>query len=88
VAARGNTRCVCRKCCNKIPMEDLEGILHQELKGFFARPEKIALQFKEAMAMIRRKAGAKARMPFKEDTKIRFKCAIEDWTISPRDDIL
>ena len=39
---------VCRKCCNKIPMKDLEDIVHQELKGFFAQPEKIAAHLKEA----------------------------------------
>ena len=39
---------VCRKCCNKIPMKDLEDIVHQELKGFFAQPEKIAKHLSEA----------------------------------------
>lgn len=39
---------VCRKCCNKIPMVDLETIFHQELKAFFAKPERIAEHLKEA----------------------------------------
>jgi hypothetical protein len=30
-------------------MKDLEDILHQELKGFFAKPGKVALHFKEAI---------------------------------------
>jgi len=33
---------VCRKCHNKIPMTDLEAIFQEELKGFFAQPERIA----------------------------------------------
>lgn len=39
---------VCRKCCNKIPMVDLETIFHQELKAFFAQPERIVQHLKEA----------------------------------------
>ena len=38
----------CRKCCNKVGMKDLEVIVHQELKGFFAQPQKIAEHLKEA----------------------------------------
>src|ERR1035441_8535748 len=33
---------VCRKCHNKIPMTDLEAIFHEELKAFFAEPQRIA----------------------------------------------
>jgi site-specific DNA recombinase len=33
---------VCRKCHNKIPIVDLEGIFHDELKAFFANHERIA----------------------------------------------
>jgi site-specific DNA recombinase len=33
---------VCRKCHNKIPIVDLDGIFHEELKGFFADRQKIA----------------------------------------------
>ncbi|MDA1277209.1 MAG: recombinase family protein [Verrucomicrobia bacterium] len=38
----------CRKCCNKIPMKDLEGIFQDELKAFFAQPHKIAEHLREA----------------------------------------
>ena len=38
---------VCRKCHNKIPIVDLEGIFHDELKAFFA-PERIATHLQEA----------------------------------------
>ncbi len=40
---------VCRKCHNKIPIVDLEGIFHQELKAFFAQPERIAEHLKSAV---------------------------------------
>lgn len=33
---------LCRKCNNKIPIVDLEGIFHDELQVFFTSPEKIA----------------------------------------------
>jgi len=39
---------VCRKCNNKIPIVDLEGIFHDELKAFFANPERIAHHLQEA----------------------------------------
>ena len=39
---------VCRKCHNKIPMTDLEAIFHDELKAFFAEPERIAEHLKAA----------------------------------------
>jgi site-specific DNA recombinase len=39
---------VCRKCHNKIPIEDLDAIVRQELKGFFANTERIAEHLKEA----------------------------------------
>ncbi|MDB6124318.1 MAG: Site-specific recombinase [Pedosphaera sp.] len=39
---------VCRKCCNKVPMRDLEEIFVHEMKAFFAQPEKIAKHLKEA----------------------------------------
>jgi len=31
----------CRKCCNKIPITDLENIVHEELKMFFTQPERV-----------------------------------------------
>ena len=39
---------VCRKCCNKIAIKDLEEICHLELKAFFAQPERIAAHLQEA----------------------------------------
>jgi site-specific DNA recombinase len=33
---------ICGKCYNKIPIVDLEGVFHDELKAFFAAPERIA----------------------------------------------
>jgi len=38
----------CRKCCNKIPLPDLENIFHQEMKAFFAQPERIAQHLTDA----------------------------------------
>ena len=38
----------CRKCCNKIPIVDLEDIVRQELKVFFGQPERIAEHLKNA----------------------------------------
>jgi hypothetical protein len=34
---------VCRKCLNKIPIVDLDAIIHEELKAFFAAPEQVAV---------------------------------------------
>jgi hypothetical protein len=39
---------VCQKCLTKIPIVDLEAILYDELKVFFAAPENIAKRFEEA----------------------------------------
>jgi site-specific DNA recombinase len=38
----------CRKCCNKIPIADLEDITRQELKVFFGQPARIAEHLKNA----------------------------------------
>jgi site-specific DNA recombinase len=38
----------CRKCSNKIPIVDLEGIMREELKAFFNEPEKLAQHLREA----------------------------------------
>ena len=38
----------CRKCCNKIPVPDLENIFFGEMKAFFAHPERIAEHLQEA----------------------------------------
>lgn len=39
---------VCRECHNKIPIVDLEAIFQQEMKGFFAEPERIAEHLQSA----------------------------------------
>ena len=39
---------VCEECLTKIPVVDLEAIVYDELKAFFAAPESIAERFKEA----------------------------------------
>lgn len=39
---------ICLKCHNKIPVEDLDAIVYEELKGFFAEPEKIAAHLSDA----------------------------------------
>ena len=39
---------VCRKCQNKIPIVDLELIFQEEMKAFFARPERIAVHLQSA----------------------------------------
>ena len=43
-----NPKYFCRKCCNKIPIVDLEAIVQQELKAFFGQPERIAGHLQEA----------------------------------------
>ena len=43
-----SSKYVCRKCHNKIPIIDLEGIFQEELKAFFAEPKRIAEHLKEA----------------------------------------
>ena len=45
----------CRKCCNKIPMVDLEDIFYQELKSFFSEPQRVAEHLKKAHEKIAEK---------------------------------
>jgi site-specific DNA recombinase len=42
---KGSSKYVCRKCHNKVPVEDIEEVFHSELKDFFASPERIASHF-------------------------------------------
>lgn len=44
----GTPKYLCRKCNNKIPVDDLEAIFHEELSAFFIAPEKIAAHLIEA----------------------------------------
>jgi site-specific DNA recombinase len=39
---------ICRKCWNKIPIVDLEAIVHEELKAFFSAPEQVAANLQKA----------------------------------------
>lgn len=51
----GTPKYLCRKCNNKIPIADLEGIFHDELEIFFTDPTKIAGYLKEANQAITEK---------------------------------
>ena len=39
---------VCKGCRNKIPVADLEGVFHEQLRSFFFSPDEIASQLKRA----------------------------------------
>jgi site-specific DNA recombinase len=39
---------VCQKCRNKIPIVDLEGVFHEQLKSFFLSPEEVTKYLSEA----------------------------------------
>lgn len=47
---------VCQKCRNKIPIEDLEAVYYEQLKGFLLSPEEIADFLGEADTAIKAKA--------------------------------
>jgi site-specific DNA recombinase len=47
----------CRKCTNKIPIADLEDIVRQELKAFFANAGRIAKHLKNADQNLAEKAA-------------------------------
>jgi site-specific DNA recombinase len=46
---------VCRTCRTKIPMVDLEGVFHEQIKNFFFSPQEIALHLRKANATIHEK---------------------------------
>ena len=48
---------VCGKCKNKIPIDVLEGIFYEQLKGFFLSPEDIAQSIEAANASLVAKEG-------------------------------
>ncbi len=56
----GSPKYVCRACRNKIPMVDLEGVIHDELKAFFASPAKLASHAEEAKRNLTTKEQALA----------------------------
>jgi site-specific DNA recombinase len=47
-ARHDSPKYLCRACNNKIPITDLEGIFHEELKAFFTNPEKLANSLEQA----------------------------------------
>ncbi|MCU7933946.1 MAG: recombinase family protein [Candidatus Thiodiazotropha sp. (ex Dulcina madagascariensis)] len=46
---------VCYKCRNKIPVVDLEGVFHEQLKNFFFSPEEITNYLSQADSVIKEK---------------------------------
>jgi site-specific DNA recombinase len=44
----GSPKYVCRKCCNKIPIVDLENIVRDELKMFFGQQDRVSRHLEEA----------------------------------------
>lgn len=46
---------VCYKCRNKIPIVDLEGVYHEQLRSFLVSPEEIGNHLEKANASIREK---------------------------------
>lgn len=44
----GSPKYVCRACCNKIPITDLEGIVRDELKAFFGQHDRVSRHLEEA----------------------------------------
>jgi site-specific DNA recombinase len=46
--AANSPKYFCRKCCNKIPIVDLEAIVRDELKEFFGQAERITSHLQEA----------------------------------------
>lgn len=66
----GTTKYICRTCHNKIPVEDLEGIIRDELKAFFGTPERIAAHLDEAKKNLGQKEEALA-LHQREIAKVR-----------------
>jgi site-specific DNA recombinase len=54
----GSPKYVCRKCCNKIPIVDLENIVKHELKGFFGQRDRVAQHLQNADRNLAEKAAA------------------------------
>lgn len=48
---------VCYKCRNKIPVLDLEGVFHEQLKTFFFSPDEVMAHFEQADAALKEKQG-------------------------------
>ena len=54
----GSPKYVCRKCCNKIPIVDLENIVKHELKGFFGQRDRVAQHLQNADRNLKEKTAA------------------------------
>jgi len=54
----GSPKYVCRKCCNKIPIVDLENIVKGELKLFFGQRDRVAQHLNNADRNLTEKAAA------------------------------
>lgn len=54
----GSPKYVCRKCCNKIPIVDLENIVKHELKGFFGQRKRVAQHLQNADRNLKDKTAA------------------------------
>src|SRR6185436_16460144 len=70
---------LCRQCNNKIAIADLEGVFQDEIKAFFANPEKLArsladagssLQEKEALIVNHEQAIKKVRDEMKQTHRL------------------
>lgn len=46
--ASNSPKYVCRKCRNKIPVADLEGIFHDELQSYFVSPDLMAKHLQDS----------------------------------------
>ncbi len=66
----GTPKYVCRTCANKIPIVDLDGIFHEELKGFFANHDRITQHLAEAKRNLNDKETALASHE-REITKVK-----------------
>jgi site-specific DNA recombinase len=54
----GSPKYVCRKCCNKIPIVDLENIVKNELKLFFGQHDRVNRHLEDASRNLTEKAAA------------------------------
>jgi len=54
----GSPKYVCRKCCNKIPIVDLESIVKDEMKLFFGQRDRVSQHLQNADRNLTEKAAA------------------------------
>jgi site-specific DNA recombinase len=54
----GSPKYVCRKCCNKIPIVDLENVVRDELKLFFGQRDRVAQHLQSADRNLKEKTSA------------------------------